>query len=214
MTPPTVYRSEMTEAQVEYLTDLVAAEDFAGAHLEVGTAYGMTLARMIRALPAPHDPAFVVVDNMRYFPDQMDAVRANLEGHGIDPDRVEFRVGDSGDAFEAAARAGDSFDFMVIDASHRIRKVTGDLRWTRLLNPGGVVCLHDYHPTFPGVVKSVHRFLRRYPSYERMPSVDGLVVLRKTGPSRRPEISWVDRAWAAGWHVPLKIARKAKVRRP
>ena len=132
----------------------------------------------------------------------------NLRLHGIDPDRVEFRVGDSGEAFEAAAQAGDSFDFMVIDASHRIRKVIGDLRWTRLLNPGGVVCLHDYHSSFPGVVKCVDRFLRRQPNYERIQSAEGLVALRKTGPSRRPEISWVDRAWAAAWLVPLKIARK------
>jgi predicted O-methyltransferase YrrM len=198
----------MTGAQVEYLTHLVASEDFAGAHLEVGTAYGMTLARMIRALPTPRDPAFVVVDNMRYFADQMAVVRANLESHGIDPDRVEFRVGDSGDLFEEATRAGDSFDFMVIDASHLIRRVIGDLRWTRLLNPGGLVCLHDYHPSFPGVVKSVDRFVRRHPNYERTQPVEGLLTLRKTGPSRRLEISWVDRAWAAGWHVPLKIARR------
>jgi predicted O-methyltransferase YrrM len=195
----------MTDAQVEYLTRLIASEDLPGPHLEVGTASGMTLAQMICALPTPHDPAFVVVDNMRYFPDQMRVVRANLERHGVDPDQVEFRVGDSGEIFKAAARAGDSFDFMVIDASHRIRKVTDDLRWTRLLRPGGLVCLHDYHLDFPGVVKSVDRFLTQYPNYERAKQVGGLLVLRKAGPSPRLEISAADRRWAAMWRVRFKI---------
>ncbi len=205
MEPSTPPGAEMTDPQVECITRLIASEDFPGLHLEVGTASGMTLAQMICALPTPHDPAFVVVDNMRYFPDQMGVVRANLERHAVDPDQVEFRVGDSGDVFKAAARAGDSFDFMVIDASHRIRKVTDDLRWTRLLRPGGLVCLHDYHPDFPGVVMSVDRFLSRYPNYERTEQVGGLLVLRKVKPSPRLEISVADRCWAAMWRVRFKI---------
>jgi predicted O-methyltransferase YrrM len=205
MAPSTPPGAEMTDAQVETLTRLIASENLPGAHLEVGTASGTTLAQMIGALPTPHVPAFVVVDNMRYFPDQMRVVRANLERHGVDPDQVEFRVGDSGDVFKAAARARDSFDFMVIDASHRIRKVTDDLRWTRLLRPGGLVCLHDYHPDFPGVMKSVDRFLTHYPNYERTKQVGGLLVLRKVGPSPRLEISAADRRWAAMWRVRFKI---------
>jgi len=202
--------AEMTGAQVEFLTDLIASEALPGPHLEIGTASGMTLVHMIRALPKPRDPAFVVVDNMRYFPDQMRVVRENLQRHGVDPESVEFRVGDSGRIFREAARADDSFDFMVIDASHKIRKVTDDLRWTRLLRPGGVVCLHDYYPDFPGVVKSVDRFLDRHSHYERLKQVEGLLVLRKTGPSLRPEISAMDRAWAAGWHLRLKVARRLR----
>ena len=205
MAPSMPHRSEMSVAQVECLTRLIAVENFPGLHLEVGTASGMTLAKMVRALPSPHDPAFVVVDNMRYFPGQMEVVRANLERHGVDPDRVDFRVGDSGAVFRAAARAGDSFDFIVIDASHKIRKVTDDLRWTRLLRVGGLVCLHDYYPNFPGVMKSVDRFLCRYPSYERAEQVGGLLVLRKLEPSPRPEISTADRWWAALWRIRFKI---------
>jgi predicted O-methyltransferase YrrM len=196
----------MSEAQIAFLTGLIASEGLPGPHLEIGTAAGVTLAQMIRARPTPHDPPFVVVDNMGYFPDQLAVVRANLERHGVDPESVEFRIGDSGEIFAAAARAGDSFDFIVIDASHRIHKVTADLRWTRLLRPGGVVCLHDYGPGFPGVMRSVDRFLSRYPNYERLEEVGGLLVLRKRAPSRRSEISLTDRVWAAFWYLRLKLA--------
>jgi len=197
--------AEMTEAQIGFLTGLIASERFPGLHLEVGTASGVTLAQMVRALPTPLDPAFIVVDNMRYFPDQLSVVRANLERHGVDPERVEFRIGDSGKLFAAAARAGNAFDFMVIDASHKIHKVTADLRWTRLLRSGGVVCLHDYHPDFLGVMRSVDRFLARYVNYERMERVGGLLALRKSGPSQRPEVSATDRAWAAAWNIRRKL---------
>ncbi len=195
----------MSPEQIEFLTNLIASEDLPGQHLEIGTAAGVTLAVMIQALPTPRHPAFVVVDNMQYFPDQSNVVRANLERHGIDPDMVEFRIGDSGKIFEAAERSGDSFDFMMIDASHRIRRVTGDLRWTRLLRPGGVVCLHDYHPDFPGVVRSADRFLNRHPNYERMAQVGSLLTLRKCGESSRPEVSTRDHVWAALWSVALKL---------
>jgi predicted O-methyltransferase YrrM len=160
---------------------------------------------MIQALPTPRHPAFIVVDNMRYFPDQLNVVRANLERHGVDPDTVEFRIGDTSELFEAAERSGDSFDFIVIDASHRIRRVTGDLRWTRLLRPGGMVCLHDYHPDFPGVVRSADRFLDRHLNYERMAQVGSLLTLRKRGESSRPEVSTADRVWAVLWSVVYKL---------
>jgi len=199
--------AEMTEAQIEFLTGLIASENLPGHHLEVGTASGITLAEMVRARPTRGDPAFVVVDNMQYFPDQLSVVRANLQRRAVNPDRVEFRIGDSGEMFAAADREGDSFDFMVIDASHRIRKVTADLRWTRLLRPGGVVCMHDYSPRFPGVLRSVDRFLARCANYERIGKVGSLLALRKRAPSHRPEISLADRIWAAGWHVRLKLTR-------
>ncbi len=198
-------RAEMSEPQLEFLTGLISTEDLPGPHLEIGTAYGVTLAKMILALRSPHDPAFVVVDNMRYLPDQLELVTGSLEERGIDPGSVEFRVGDSGRLFAEAARAADSFDFILIDASHRIRKVTDDLRWTRLLRPGGVICLHDYHPAFPGVVRSADRFLARNPNYERIGQVSSLLALRKTAPSLHPEISTSDRAWAACWHLRLKL---------
>jgi predicted O-methyltransferase YrrM len=205
MTPSSPPGAEMFPEEIDFLTNLIGSEDLPGQHLEIGTAAGVTLAAMIQALPTPRHPAFVVVDNMRYFPDQLNVVRANLERDGVDPDTVEFRIGDSGELFEAAERSGDSFDFIVIDASHRIRRVTGDLRWTRLLRPAGVVCLHDYHPDFPGVVQSADRFLDLHPNYERMAQVGSLLTLRKVSESSRPEVSPGDHVWAALWSVALKL---------
>lgn len=200
-------RAEMSEAQLEFLTGLIRRESLPGSHLEIGTAYGGTLARMILARPAASPPVFVSVDNMAYVPDQPTVIARTLSGHGIDPANVEFRVGDSGECFRDALRAGDSFDFILIDASHRIHRVMGDLRWTRLLRPGGVVCLHDYGPSFPGVIRAVDRFLDRHPPYERIGQEGTLLALRKTAPCPQPEVSWTDRAWAYGLHLRSKLGR-------
>ena len=132
-------------------------------------------------------------------------VTRTLADHGIDPSTVEFRVGDSRMCFREASRAGDAFDFILIDASHRIRNVTADLRWTRLLRAGGIVCVHDYATAFPGVQRSVDRFLDRHPNYRRLEQVGSLLALRKTAASPRPEVSIVDRAWAILWSGPLKL---------
>ena len=197
----------MSEPQLEFLTGLISAEDLPGPHLEIGTAYGVTLAHMILARATESNPLFVVVDNMRYFDDQPAVVARTLTEHGIDPSRVEFRVGDSREKFREAEKAGDVFDFILIDASHRIRNATSDLRWTRLLRPGGLVCLHDYHPTFPGVMRSVDRFLGKHQNYRRLNQVQGMLALRKTAASTRTEITLADRTWATLWSLPLKWRR-------
>jgi len=201
--------AEMTPEQIRLLVDLIRTQSLPGAHLEVGTAAGVTLAAMAAARPAERHPVFVVVDNMRYFQGQEDVVRSNLAAHGVDPERVDLRIADSGRAFRAAERAGETFDFMVIDASHRICRVTDDLRWTRLLRPGGVACLHDYGPAFPGVVRAVDRFLARHANYEPIARVGSLLALRKVTASRRPEVTLADRAWAALWSIRLRLARRA-----
>jgi len=100
----------MQPDEIDCLIRLIASEDLPGKHLEVGTARGITLCAMVQALRSPHDPAFVVVDNMRYFPDQIRLIRDNLERFGVDPDSIEFRIGDSRKVFRKAQEAGDSFD--------------------------------------------------------------------------------------------------------
>lgn len=197
----------MQPDEIDYLIRLIASEDLPGKHLEVGTARGITLCAMVQAFRSPHDPAFVVVDNMRYFPDQIRVIRDNLERFGVDPDSIEFRVGDSRKVFRKAQEAGDSFDFMLIDASHRIRNVTADLRWTRLLRPGGVVCLHDYHAKFPGVVLSVDRFLVRHQNYERLAQVGSVLALRKRAKSAKPEVPVIDRLWAMMWSIVFRFRK-------
>ncbi len=54
MTPSSPPGAEMTDSQVELLTDPIASENLPGPHIEVGTASGMTLARYLET-PNPVD---------------------------------------------------------------------------------------------------------------------------------------------------------------
>ena len=137
----------------------------------------------------------------------MQIVRANLEKHGIPAQDVDFRTTTSRQAFAAAQRRHDIYDFILIDASHRILSVMADLRWTRLLSPQGIVCLHDYQAKFPGVRLSVNRFLARNPNYEVIGRADSLIALRKRQAGRR-EISPLDQAYSVLLYVPLEVHRK------
>ena len=204
----TTLKAEMTAAEHELLLGLLQSERLTGRHLEVGTAAGGTLCAMMNCFDENDRPPFVVVDRMTYFPNQIHVIRHNLAQNGLDPDTVDFRVATSAAARVEAVQRGDHFDFILLDGSHKILGVMADLRWTRLLSVGGILCLHDYSPRFPGVRLSVDHFLRRHPNYERYRQADSLIVIRKTRASRRPEVGMVDRAYAWLWYLPLQVRRK------
>lgn len=189
----TTLEPELSENEIDLLISILRDNDLTGPHLEIGTAAGGTLRRMILEYGEPR-PSFVVVDPMTYFPDQRAIVEKNLRLGGIEASAVDFRVGNSAAMFKIASAKNERFSFIFIDAVHRARFVTEDLRWTRLLEVGGVVCLHDYGPRFPGVIWATDRFLAHHPNYERVAGADTLVVLKKHTQSIRPEVNGIDRA--------------------
>lgn len=201
--------AEMTPEEHGLLLGLLQSERLGGGYLEVGTAAGGTLCRMLECLPP--DRGFVVVDRMRYFEGQRDAVAANLARASLDPARVDFRVASSAAAWRGATDAGERFDFMLIDAGHKLLDVVRDLRWTRLLRPGGIVCVHDYDDRWShrGVRVAVDRFTARHPEYERIGQAGTLVALRKTDTPARPEIGPADLAHALALWLPLRLQRTA-----
>jgi predicted O-methyltransferase YrrM len=199
--------AEMTAEEHELLLHVLRSERFAGPHLEIGTAAGGTLCAMMQCFAEGERPQFVSVDRMTYFPRQMEIIRSNLQRHGIDPEEVDFRVATSARAFREARRNNDRFDFQLIDGSHKVMAVAGDLRWTRLLNPGGIVCLHDYCPRFPGVWLTVNRFLRRHRNYAIVGHAGSLLAVRKQW-SEGIEISPLDWAYSGAWYAPLQVHRK------
>lgn len=200
--------AEMSPEEQEFLLMVLKTEKLAGPHLEIGTAAGGTLCAMMRCFDKQARPPFVVVDRMTYFPDQLGIVRRNLKQHELDPDEVDFRVAQSATALADAVRRRERFDFILVDASHKILSVTTDLRWTRLLNPGGIVCFHDYCPKFPGVVLPVDRFLARQRNYVRVGQAGSLLAIRKFCRSARQEVNSLDRAYSLVWYAPLEIGRK------
>lgn len=204
----TTLGAEMTPEEHRLLLETLRSDHGAGTHLEIGTAAGGTLCTMLKAFTATSRPRFAVVDSMQYFPDQLEVVRKNLEQHGFDPKLIDFRVATSEAAFSRAAAAHESFDFVLIDGCHKICAVMSDLKWTRLVNVGGIVCLHDYSPKFSGVQRAVDRFLASCPNYERIGLAGSLLALRKTAMSPHPEVTRTDELYALAWHLPLQFERK------
>lgn len=192
----TTLAPEISANELETLTSLLSTEQLVGRHLEIGTAAGGTLAALMHCYPDGKRPLFVVVDPMTYFPDQLAIIWRNLAASGLDPVKVDFRVGKSWPMFRRAALNGETYSFVFIDGSHKLRYVTQDLAWTRLVEPGGIICLHDYHPDFPGVIEAVDRFLARYSNYQVVRQTETLLVLRKTALSPVAEIGWRDRVRA------------------
>ena len=187
----TSMESELQPAELAALQALLKSAQLRGPHLEVGTAAGGTLKELLLCY-APPRPRFAVVDSFRYFPNQKEIVADNLRGAGIDPADVDMRAADSESALAAATAAGEEFDFILIDANHQARHVISDLRWAKLLRPGGYLCLHDYGPKFPGVVWATDRFLANNRNYRRVSLNVSLMVIQKSEMSRRDEVGSVD----------------------
>ena len=83
----------------------------------------------------------------------------------------------------------ERFDFVLIDGSHKVRAVMSDLRWSRLVNVGGIICLHDYSARFLGVQMAVNHFLRRNRNYQRIALAGSLLALRKSALATNREIT-------------------------
>ena len=163
---------------------------------------------MMRCFDDDARPPFTVVDPMTYFPGQFEAVQENLRRHGLEPATVDFRVTTSAAAMAAASKRQESFAFILLDGSHKVLAVMADLRWARCPARGGILCLHDYSPSFPGVRLSVDRFLVRNPHYERLAAAGSLLAIRKLREGPTAEITPLDRAYSMMWHLPLQARRK------
>jgi predicted O-methyltransferase YrrM len=207
----TTLEPEISAEEMAALQRALHAQRLSGPHLEIGTAAGGTLRELMRSYPTENRPRFVVVDPMTYFPDQLSIVRRNLASVGIDADSVNFRISSSWSAFWAAERAGERYSFMFIDGSHKAHRVMQDICWARLLEPGGLLCFHDYTPRLPGVVFAVDRLRAASPNYKIVEKAGSMVVLRKAAASAKPEVSRSDLLLAQVvnlWHQLSAGARK------
>ena len=188
---------EMSGEELEALRNWMPQnEGVQSRYLEVGTAAGGTLCFMMNCFSDAERPEFVVVDTMRYFPQQFEIVKRNLADNGLTSARIDFRVMTSSDALTFAEKNRERFDFILVDASHKIRHVMGDLRWMRLLRAGGMACLHDYTSRFKGVCLPVDRFLKRNQHFKRIGLVGSLLCIHKKTDGLCPEVSMTDRLWS------------------
>jgi predicted O-methyltransferase YrrM len=200
----TTLEAETTEAERSTWVEPLRNAGLTGMHLEIGTAAGGTLKELMKIYPNGARPRFVVIDPLTYFPNQRDIIERNLRVSGLDPADIDFRVGYSWPALQDALAARESFSFIFVDGDHSAKGTMQDLVWTRMLEVGGLVALHDYRPKFRGVIWAVERFLRQHSNYEKIARVEGLVILRKTAMSEVSEVTAFDIALADLMKVPLK----------
>ena len=203
---------EMSDIELAAMDEWIRNASLKGRHLEIGTAAGGSLCHLMNQYEAEQRPPFSVVDTMSYFPDQLETVQSNLVGNGLRPDDVDFRVKSSSDAYKSAVSSDERFDFILIDASHKIRHVMDDLRWLRLLNVGGVACVHDYAPKFPGVRWAVDRFLHKNSHFEKLGLAGTLIGISRTKDSPRAVVTEMDRLWALSLSPVIQLNKSLRKR--
>ena len=205
--------SEMSPEELALLASTLRAAPSDGSYLEVGTSAGGTLCRMLAALSPAQRSRFVVVDTFEYFQDQSEIFRRNLIERGFEPDELKIRAMPSAAALLEARRTGETFAFMLIDASHKLRYVMEDLGWLGLLSAGGMAALHNYAELWPGVQIAADRFLRRNPHYAVAGRAGSLLVLRKQSVSVRPEVGLNDLVFARTRSVLMQWQQSWRKRR-
>jgi len=71
----------------------------------------------------------------------------------------------------------DSLDFVFIDAGHEYEDAKGDIdAWYPKLKKSGMLAGHDYSDRFPGVIKAVNKFCKKY-KYTKRIIGDSWVIL-------------------------------------
>jgi len=202
----------MEVQEMEFLIKLITNERLPGSHLEIGTGAGGTLCLMMTAFLDEERPQFIVVDPMRYFPGQFETVQLNLETHGLTLSNTDIRITTSEAAFHSAERLGERFGFILIDGKHSLLNVMLDFRWSRLLNGGRIVCLHDYSKRFPGVQRAVNLFLSRNSNRYRILEIYGsLIAIRKIELRQSREFFLWD--WLHAWSQSAYGKAAARIRR-
>lgn len=188
--------SELSRPALEALLDQILRERPASPYLEIGTAAGGALRDMMLCFEDTEVPQMVVIDPMTYFPDQIGTVRRNISRHGLDLQKVILRIETSNQAFARADKAHEEYGLILVDGSTRLTDIMKDLRWTRLLRVGGLVCINNVDDQHKGNRLAVSRFLRKYPEYECVRREGSLIILRKTTQPKKPEIGAADQLFA------------------
>ena len=202
----------MHPEETRALGEVAALAPASGAIVEIGTAAGGSLVRLLDAVGGAGRRRVIVVDPLTYFPGQRDVWELNLKRHGIDPAAIDLFVGRSARALRKLRL--EELAFVLIDGGHKLKDVIRDTRWLGRLRTGGIAAIHDCSPACPGVERAVAIFLRRNPNYRQIRCVRTLLFIERTGPGRAVEMpAW--RIWAAtiesvaaGWRA--SVARRLK----
>jgi hypothetical protein len=192
---------EMTAEELALLESELISTKAPGGVIEIGTAAGGTFVRVYKALPRDRRVRLSVVDVFTYYPDHLGVFKRTLRDNGVPEDAVDIRAARSNLALAEAVRRKESFSFIIVDASHKLKHVTQDLSWLSLLAVGGKAAFHDYGEKIPAVRIAVDKFLRRNRNYRMKARAGTLAVLEKTAPTKGGEVSYADHAFAIAYTI-------------
>ncbi len=84
----------------------------------------------------------------------------NFNEAGINYIKCSLVMNPSLEASEMFVKNGVKLDMVFLDASHDYTNVAKDiLAWMPLVMKGGILCGHDYQPSWPGVMRAVDELL-------------------------------------------------------
>ena len=210
----TTLDSELSTNELKHLLDILIHKNLKEIHLEIGTAAGGTLCKLMSTYREKFNfiPEFMVVDPLNYFPKQYEVILENLSKHRLKALFVDFVKSSSNNAFLAFSRVPKPLDFILIDGNHKARYVIKDLRWAKYLNIGGILCLHDYGILQKGVKLTADRFLRKNPNYKVLKLVGQLLIIEKTAQTSVNEISFLDIYYSTFISLQLQFGKSLKNR--
>lgn len=146
-------------------------------YVELGPYLGKSTAA-ICSVSTRRGAALITIDNFkhtfRYGSSNQAKVRKTLESFGAT--ELTIITGDSA----LVPSCIDKVGFLFTDTEHTNQKLTQELNaWVPYMVKGAILTIHDYSPSFPGLVAAVDRLLKNSPSWKHLGQMHSLIAFRK-----------------------------------
>jgi len=159
--------------ELDYLHHLAKDGEGTGCVVEIGTMAGGTAVALALASRDSGRGLTYTIDVVAR-PEVHDV----LDAHGVSNLVNVITISSKTAATNWRALAGPSTSIRLlwIDGDHRYDGVwTEILHWQDYLEPGGIICFHDYDSKFPGVVRAVYEYVVSSPLYHDFRRVDSIL---------------------------------------
>ncbi|MBI2839743.1 MAG: class I SAM-dependent methyltransferase [Acidobacteria bacterium] len=147
----------LAKKQLTYLYQLAKEGPGTGAVVEIGTWRGGSAIALALGCLDSGRPPVVTIDPVHQ-PD----LETNLAQHGV-RDVVRYYCMSSQEVavnWSYFMRGHTAVRLLWIDGEHTYKSAAADtLHWRDYVEPGGMICYHDYGENFPGVVRAVYEHI-------------------------------------------------------
>jgi predicted O-methyltransferase YrrM len=162
----------ISEAELNYLYDLSRESAGQGTVVEIGTMAGGSAVAL--ALGS-RDSGRTRVHTIDIHP--RPEVRQTLEGHGVSDivNVINLASKDAAASWPSFTGGATGIRMLWIDGDHSYDGVSNDiLHWRDYVEPGGIICFHDYTDAFPPVIRAVYEHVVSSPMFQDFHRVDSI----------------------------------------